>query len=74
MSTASSIEFPDLSSALGQQFEYGTEIKNLEIKGGACILTVRICHGYSYQFNDRQTLYIQYASKDLVNWTLISNN
>ena len=74
MSTASSIEFPDLSSALGQQFEYGTEIKNLEIKGGACILTVRICHGYSYQFDDRQTLYIQYASKDLVNWTLISNN
>ena len=74
MATASTIEFPDLSSALDRQIEYGTEIENLEIKDGACILTVRICQGYSYKFDGESTLYIQYSSKDLVNWTLVSDN
>jgi hypothetical protein len=70
----SRLPMPDIMAAFGLKgAEFATEIVNAEWIDGSCLLTVRICTGHSYKINNSeyQTMYIQFSSTDLQNWTLV---
>jgi hypothetical protein len=70
----SRLPMPDVMAAFGLKgAEFATEIVNAEWIDGSCLLTVRICTGHSYKINNSedQSMYIQFSSPDLQNWTLV---
>lgn len=67
------MDIPNVLDLLGiQEADFSTEISDVTVAGDVYTITVHICHGYSLEIDGKQTdgIYIQYQSKDLINWTL----
>ena len=63
---------PDVFAPFGTSgLGYATEISDATWVDGVYTITVRICNGYSYTVDGDYSIYLQYSSTDLENWTLV---
>lgn len=68
------LDVPDVLEFFGiQGDDFSTEISDVTVVDGMYTITVRICHGYSLEADGKTSseIYIQYQSKDLINWNLV---
>ncbi|MBE6628230.1 MAG: hypothetical protein E7629_04815 [Ruminococcaceae bacterium] len=67
------LDIPNMLKPFGLPADFASEISDVTTIEGVYTLTVRICYGYSLNFDigNYIPLYIQYASTDLENWELV---
>ena len=70
------LDIPNMLKPFGLPANFASEISDVTVVDGLYTLTVRICHGYTLDFDMEDNgeryidIYIQYFSTDLENWTL----
>lgn len=65
------LDIPNVLAPFGISKDFSSEISDVTVVAGVYLVTVRICHGYSCTVDGKDSIYIQFSSTDLENWTLI---